>query len=332
MGNKGKILLCLIVWVGLFLLSLQGGASAYGILDYGRLFKGEDEVLMTILMDIRLPRVLVVLLTGAALSAAGGMCQGVFRNPLASPTIIGTSSGSAAAAALMFYSGLATAHWLVLPMAAFVGGGVTTLFLLALVRVRKLYDVQSLLLVGVALNAFFGALTTLIVSLSLEDLEQMRGVMGWLMGGFNAVGWDHVVMGVFPIALGLVLAWPLCLRLDVLALGEGVAQTLGVDNSRLKVLCVLVVALLVGTAVGMAGAIGFVGLVIPHLTRMIVGARHRILLPVSMVNGMSLLLGADLIARTVRAPLELQVGVLVALAGAPFFFWLLMNHTKEAHR
>jgi iron complex transport system permease protein len=265
---------------------------------------------------------------GAALASAGVLSQGLFRNPLADPSVLGATSGGSAGAALMFYFGAAGLQWFSLPLAAFTGALLATGFILHLSSRRFAWTMESLLLAGFAINALFGALTSLVVSLVLEDYQTAPAIMYWLLGGLNARGWEHVAMVFVPLVVALSVAYVVAARLDVLALGEDVARTLSVNVRRLKRASIVVIALLVGVAVSVAGAIPFVGLVVPHLTRLICGPSHRRLVLVSAINGVTLVVLADLAARTLRAPAELQVGVLIALLGAPFFLWLLISRRQ----
>ncbi len=193
----------------------------------------------------------------------------------------------------------------------------------------KTPSMEFLLLIGFAFNALASAMTSLVVALTLEDYQKAQGIMHWLLGGFDGKGYEHVLMALPPLVLGLVWVLSLAPRLDVLSLGEDLASTLSVDIRKLRMHAIAAVALLVGTAVAVAGAIPFIGLVVPHFTRLIVGPAHRRLLVASTINGMSLMLLADLAARTVRAPAELEVGILTSLLGAPFFLWLLWSRQRR---
>ena len=326
MENKtAATLLC----AGVFLLSL-GASLLFGAanISLSDVF-GSDETVRSILISIRLPRTLVAALCGAALAAAGVLSQGLFRNSLASPSILGTTAGASAAASAVFYFGVQSAAWFTVPVASVAGAFATTIFILYVAGLRRLYSLEQLLLAGFAVNAFLSAITSLVVSLVLEDYQKFSALMYWLLGGLNARGWEHFQSGLVPTLVGLVLAYVLAAKLNVLALGEEVAQTLSIDMRKLKLQTVATISLLVGTAVSIAGAITFVGLIVPHLTRLLVGAEHKRLLVLSTINGMSLVMLADLVARTARPPTELQVGVIIALLGAPFFFWLLCKKDSQ---
>lgn len=314
------------------LLSMGIGGSGLTFSDIWQALTQPQEseaVTRTILFDVRLPRIVIAVLCGMALSGAGVLSQGMFRNPLASPSIIGTTAGGSSAAAMAFYFGIHSWHWLSLPMAAFAGAAFATLMIYSIASYRRFFVIEHLLLAGFTLNAFLGSLTSLVISLVLEDHEKFPSAMYWLMGGLNAKSWSHVLFATIPISIGLVFAYQVCRKLDVLALGDEIATSLSINTSHLKRNCILIIALLVGTSISIAGAITFVGLIVPHISRLLVGPSHRRLLLLSIVNGISLVVIADTVARTARAPLEIPVGVLIALLGAPFFFWLLFQKDTQ---
>jgi len=290
----------------------------------------DAELARTILFDIRLPRLIAAALVGGALAAAGVVSQGLFRNDLASPSVLGTEAGGSLAAVLVFYLGAQHTHWVTMPLAAFLGALAATTLVFRLASRTLRMPMETLLLTGFALNALFGALTSLVISLSLEDYQKAGAVLHWLLGGFAAKGWEHVAMGILPVTAGLAMLFALAPRLDVLALGEEVAASLSVDLVRLRRIAVIAMAILVGAAVAVGGAIPFVGLIVPHATRRLVGPSHRRLLVLSTLNGMTLVVIADLIARTIRAPAELEVGILTSLLGAPFFLMLLKRKRRWA--
>ena len=322
------------------LVALHFGASDFGLTDVAKAVRTiaagaplDDhlQTALSILWTIRLPRIFVALLAGAALAAAGTVSQGLFRNPLASPSVMGSEAGASLMAAIVFNAGAAYIHWLTLPLAAFAGALAATSALYALAGARRTRagvfgtSLATLLLAGFALNALFSASTSLFVSLLLEDQERAAAAMHWLLGGFAGKGFEHVTLILPPLALGLTLAWRLSPRLDGLQLGEEVASSLTIDLKKLQRHAFVVIALLVGAAAAVAGAVPFLGLIVPHWSRRFSGPHHRPLLLVSAINGGSLLVIADLLARILRAPRELEVGILTALLGAPFFLWLLLK-------
>ncbi|MBH1933438.1 iron ABC transporter permease [Streptomyces sp. AV19] len=280
-----------------------------------------DRVGESVLWNVRLPRVVLALLVGASLGCAGALMQGVFGNPLAEPAVIGVSMGSAVGAVASIALGLSFFGNWTITACAFVSGLVTVLLVYALSRSGGRAEVVTLLLTGIAMNAFTGALIGL--GVFLADNAQVSQIAFWQLGSLAQATWGKVT-AVLPCAVvGLAVAPLYARRLDLLALGERPARHLGVDVERLRLVLVLVVALLTAAAVAVAGVISFVGLLVPHLLRMAAGPGHRFLVPGSAVGGALVLVSADLAARTAVQPAELPLGVLTALVGSPFFFWLL---------
>ncbi|MEU7134010.1 iron ABC transporter permease [Streptomyces sp. NPDC046261] len=286
-----------------------------------------DRVGESVLWNVRLPRVALALLVGASLGCAGALMQGVFGNPLAEPGVIGVSSGAAVGAVASIALGLSfLGNWTV-TACAFAGGLVTVLLVYALSRSGGRTEVVTLILTGIAVNAFAGALIGLCVFLA--DNAQITQITFWQLGSLAQATWPKV-LAVLPCALaGLAVAPWYARKLDLLALGERPARHLGVDVERLRLVLVLVVALLTAAAVAVAGIITFVGLLVPHLLRMAAGPGHRFLVPGSALGGALVLVAADLAARTAAQPAELPLGVLTALFGSPFFFWLLRRTRRK---
>lgn len=286
-----------------------------------------DRVAESVLWNVRLPRVVLAVLVGAALGCAGALMQGVFGNPLAEPGVIGISSGAAVGAVASIALGLSfLGNWTV-TACAFVAGLATVLLVYVLARAGGRTEVVTLILTGIAVNAFAGALIGLCVFLA--DNAQISQITFWQLGSLAQATWPKV-LAVLPCALAGLLVAPLhSRRLDLLALGERPARHLGVDVERLRLVLILLVALLTAAAVAVAGIITFVGLVVPHLLRMAAGPGHRFLVPGSALGGAVVLVGADLAARTVAQPAELPLGVLTALLGSPFFFWLLRRTRRR---
>jgi iron complex transport system permease protein len=281
-----------------------------------------------ILLNIRIPRVVLAILVGAALSVSGAAMQGLFRNPLADPGLIGISNGAAfaTAVALVLTGPLAMTEWFrgaVMPMAAFVGGVVSTLVVYRLSTTDGRTHVATMLLAGIAVNALTGAGIGYLVFLA--DDNQIRDLTFWLLGSLGGAQWS-TVLTVAPFLLAAVFWLPgLARGLNAMLLGESEATHLGFRVERLKKVIILLVGLSVGAAVSVSGVIGFVGLVVPHILRLWIGPDHRFLLPGSALLGALLLLGSDLAARTLAAPAEIPIGVITASVGAPFFLWLLMT-------
>ncbi len=283
-----------------------------------------------VVVDIRLPRLLLGALVGAALAVAGAMLQGLFRNPLADPGLVGVSAGAALGAVLVIVVGggllapLAVAVAVgALPIAAFCGGFATTLILYAIATRRGRTSVATMLLAGIALGAFAGAVTSFLVYRA--DDAQLRELTFWTMGSLSGATWLKLALAAPPILAVLALAPFIARGLDALVLGEAEARHLGVDVERLKALIVFAVAVMVGVSVAFTGVIGFVGIVVPHLLRLAIGPEHRTLLPAAALLGASLLVGADIICRIVVAPAELPIGIVTALIGAPFFVSILLR-------
>ncbi len=280
-----------------------------------------------ILWVIRLPRVLMGGLVGAGLATAGALLQGVFRNPLADPGLIGVSSGAALGAVAVIVMGFAPLGIFTLPVVAFIGGTCTTLLVYHLSQRNGRTDIASMLLIGLALNALAGAGTGLLTYLA--DEPQLRSIVFWTMGGLNGVLWE-MTLGAAPcIALALLLAPMLSRPLNLFALGEAEAQHLGVEVEQVKRRAVLLAALATGAAVAVAGPIGFVGLIVPHIIRLVAGPDHRLLLPACALMGATLLMLADLLARTIAAPAEVPVGLITAFAGGPFFLALILRARRQ---
>lgn len=286
-----------------------------------------DRVGESVLWNVRLPRVVLALLVGASLGCAGALMQGVFGNPLAEPGVIGISSGAAVGAVASIALGLNFLGNWTITVCAFVAGLGTVLLVYALSRSGGRTEVVTLILTGIAVNAFAGALIGLFVFFA--DNAQVSQITFWQLGSLAQSTWPKV-LAVLPCAvLGLLVAPFHARKLDLLALGERPARHLGVDVERLRIVLVLVVALLTAAAVAVAGIISFVGLLVPHLLRMANGPGHRFLVPGSALGGALVLVVGDLAARTVADPAELPLGVLTALFGSPFFFWLLRRTRRK---
>jgi iron complex transport system permease protein len=280
------------------------------------------------LWAIRFPRVVMAALVGAALATGGALMQGVFGNPLADPGVVGVSSGAAVGACTVIVLGLAFAGpWTVATM-AFVGGLLTTILVYLTARENGRTEVVTLVLTGVAVNAVAGAALALLTFLG--DTQAREQIVFWQLGSLNGTRWPYVAVVAPIVLLGIAGAVAVARRLDLLALGERSARHLGVDVERLRVVCIVLVALLTAGAVAFCGIIAFVGLVVPHLIRMAVGPGHRVLIPASALGGAVLLLAADLVARTAVPYADLPIGMLTALVGGPFFFWLIRRTRRSA--
>lgn len=286
-----------------------------------------------VVLDVRLPRVLLGFIVGAATAVAGAVMQGLFRNPLADPGIVGVSSGAGLAAALWFVLGGGIAAALPaaiagfgLPFAAFLGGLAVTTVLHLISRHDGRTSMVTLLLAGIALSAFAGAGIGVLIFIASD--QQLREFTFWTLGSFGGATMAKVIV-VLPFTAALILMAPALARgLDAIALGEAEAFHLGIDVERLKRLAIAAVAAAVGASVAVSGIIGFFGLAIPHLVRLAIGPTHRALLIVSALFGGAMMVAADLLARSIAAPAEVPLGVITAAFGAPFMLWLLMTRRR----
>lgn len=275
-----------------------------------------------IVLSLRLPRVLGAALVGAALAMAGALLQGLLRNPLADPYVLGTSAGASVGGTV----GLLVAGplgYLIVPAFAFAGALASTAFVWRIARVGPHLPIVSLLLAGVVLSTFAGSVVALLLVMSDRLQLRLAAVLGWLMGGISVVSWAQLVVVAALVAAALALGMLAAARLDALAFGEDVAAALGVDVEALKRTVLGASALLTASAVSLAGLVGFVGLVIPHAVRIVLGPAHIRLLPACALAGATSLVLADLLARVALAPAELPVGVITGLVGGPFFLALL---------
>jgi iron complex transport system permease protein len=286
----------------------------------------------TVVWSVRLPRALVGFVAGGGLAVGGAALQGLFRNPLAEPGILGISAGASLGAVLSIYCGLAARAVWALPVASFLGAAVDAVLVFAIAarRGRGRVFTGTLLLVGVAMAALAVAFTTFILSISLSSYDVGRQIVYWLLGGLEGRTWDHLWLGAPAIVAGSALLLAQARELDALLLGELAAQSVGVDVPAVRLRVVLSVSLIVGAAVAVAGPIGFVGLLVPHLLRLVVGAPHRGLVPLSFLGGGIFVVLADVVARTLLVPAEIPVGIVTAAMGAPFFLALLVRRDSQA--
>ncbi|MEM1117015.1 MAG: iron ABC transporter permease [Bacteroidota bacterium] len=308
------------------LVSALGLAPPASVAGVEAAFTAQQEA---VLLSIRLPRVLLGALTGAGLAVSGAVLQGLFRNPLADPGLVGVSSGAALGAASGIVLGTATVFGPVGVAAwAFVGGLTTTFVVYRIATRRGRTSVTTMLLAGIAINALCAAGVGALVLFA--DDGQLRDLTFWTLGSLGGATWEALgVTSVFVIGTLAAAPW-LARALDAMLLGEAEARHLGVRTERVKGVVVVLAALAVAAVTAVAGLIGFVGLVAPHLVRLVLGPGHRALLPISALVGAALLVGADLGARLVLAPLEIPIGIVTALVGAPFFLGLLLGERPDA--
>lgn len=301
------------------------GAVAIAPGDVLSALLGADNTNGTIIRELRLPRVLGAALVGGALAAAGTLLQGMLRNPLADPFVTGTSAGASLGAVLAVALGFEPA---LVPLAAFAGAIAAIALVWRLARLGGRTTVLTVLLAGVVLTSFAGALVTFVLVSSDRLALRLRAVLGWLQGGISVISWNELAVAAVVVAVGVIGALLLAPRIDAYAFGEETAAALGVDLDRTTAAVLAATALLTGAAVAIAGLVGFVGLVIPHALRFLLGATHRRLIAASIPAGAIALVLADLGARTALAPAELPVGVITGLVGAPFFLALLVRSRR----
>ncbi|NIS67414.1 MAG: iron chelate uptake ABC transporter family permease subunit, partial [Proteobacteria bacterium] len=278
----------------------------------------------TIILSIRLPRILLAAVVGGALSVAGSIFQALLRNPLADPYILGVSSGSAVGAVLAMMLGLAATS-LGLPLASFLGAIGTVLIVFNVGRMGRRVHTNTLLLAGVIINAFFGAVLMFLISIS--KTEALHSIIFWLMGDFSFADYRGLTLASPYVLTGVLLAYFLARRLNLIVAGEEEASQLGVDVERVKKYAYALASLITAAAVSVCGLIGFVGLMIPHMIRLILGSDHRLLIPAAALWGAGFLVICDTLARSILAPMELPVGVVTAAFGAPFFIYLLKTRS-----
>ena len=283
-----------------------------------------------IVWSVRLPRVLVGVLSGGALAVAGAALQGLFRNPLAGPGIIGTSAGASFGAVLMLLTGLAAQSALWLPLAAFFGAFAALWLAYGIATSGGRTPVATLILAGIACGAFFTAMTSLLISLSFHEWQVASEVVFWMMGGLDSRSWVHVWIALPFVAGGTGVVWFCSRNLDLMLMGEESARTLGADTQATQRAVLVGAAMLTAASVAVSGVLAFVGLVVPHMIRLVVGPTHRHLLPASILGGATFLVACDIVARSAFAPTELRLGVVTAAFGAPFFIWLLLARRRQA--
>lgn len=317
-----KVLVALGTLVAvLFFGSLMIGPAGLGLGESLRaLVTGQGGAVVLVMQEIRLPRALLGLMTGAALGLSGAAMQGYLRNPLAEPGLIGVSASAALGAVLALQTGLATLFSLALPLSALAGAALAVLLILGLAGPRG--GALALILAGVAISALAAALTSLVLNLSPNPFAAME-IVYWMMGSLADRSMDHVWLATPFMLIGLAMMLSIGRSLDALTLGEDAAASMGVSLVRLRLMLIGGTALAVGASVSVAGSIGFVGLVVPHVLRPLVGAQPSRLLPASALGGAAVVLAADIAVRLIAPDQDLKLGVLTALIGAPFFLHLI---------
>ena len=286
-----------------------------------------QSAIATIILDIRLPRVILAGLVGAALATAGATYQGLFRNPLADPYLIGVAQGASLGAVIGF---LLPVTWNIagfglIPLLAFIGALLATVTVYLLARVGKTLPVTTLILAGVALSALLSSIVSYLI---ISSGDKMHGIIFWLMGSFSLSQWSEIKIALPYVAVGTAVIIIFARLLNVMQLDEEQAQQLGVNVERLKLILLAAATLITAASVAFVGTIGFVGIIIPHAVRLIWGADHRFLLPLAVLTGAVFMILTDLVARTILAPAEIPIGVITAICGAPFFLYLLRRRKK----
>ena len=283
-----------------------------------------------VIEQIRLPRIFVAALVGAALAVAGTTMQGLFRNPMADPGIIGVSAGGAVGAVVAIATGLTGLFFLALPAFAFLGATAASFLVYGIAAIGGRFSMATLLLAGVAVNAFLGAIVSAVIIL-LPNNVALREILFWLAGGLDSRSWEHVQIAAPLILLGLAVTLAMARDLNLLMLGDDEARSMGVRVGFTRPLLLAAAALTTGAAVAVSGIIAFVGLVTPHMLRLILGPDHRVLVPMSAAGGAVFVIVADTVARTIIQPAEFRVGILTAFVGAPFFILLLIKNRRQVY-
>ena len=283
-----------------------------------------------VIEQIRLPRILVGASVGMALGVAGATMQGLFRNPMADPGIIGVSAGGAVGAVVAIATGMTGLFFLALPTFAFLGAVAASFLVYGIAAVGGHFSMATLLLAGVAVNAFLGAVVSAIIIL-MPDNELLREALFWLAGGLDSRAWEHVRVSAPLIFGGVAVILMMSRDLNLLMLGDDEARSMGVRVGLARVTLLAASALATGTAVAVSGTIAFVGLVTPHILRLVLGPDHRVLIPMSALGGAIFVILADTVARTIVQPAEFRVGVLTAFVGAPFFILLLIRNKRRVY-
>jgi len=287
-----------------------------------------DEAAANILWNIRMPRVVLAGLVGAALAIAGAAFQGLLKNPLADPYTLGVSSGAAVGAVMTLFFGISIPFLglFTLPVISMIGALITMLAVMGFARlVDRSMKMETVILTGIIFSSFLGSIMSLMIALTGEELRQ---IIGWLLGSVSMRGWAYVQMALPFVLVGSFVLWLYRRELNAMLFGEERAQHLGVDVKKSKMAILIGGSVLTGSAVAVSGTIGFVGLVVPHITRLVWGSDHRHVLPLSFINGAALLIVCDLVARTIISPTELPIGVITAFIGAPVFAFIFFRQRR----
>lgn len=290
---------------------------------------GADEIATNIVWKIRMPRVVLAGLVGASLAIAGAAFQGLLKNPLADPYTLGVSSGASVGAVTTLFFGISVPFLgiFTLPVFSMIGALVTMLLVISFAKlVDRAMKMETIILTGIIFSSFLGSVISLMIALTGEELRQ---IISWLLGSVSMRGWSFVQMAVPFVMIGTLLLWVNRRELNAMLFGEERAQHLGVNVKKRKTMILIGGSMLTGTAVAVSGTIGFVGLVVPHMTRLLFGSDNRHVLPLSFINGAALLIICDLVSRTIISPTELPIGVITAFIGAPVFAFIFFRQRKK---
>jgi len=329
---RNPFVVALFTLIVMLILSMAIGSVFIPPMDVLRVLTGNaaNETFSTILLDIRLPRTILIALVGAALAGSGATYQGLFRNPLADPYLIGVASGAGMGAiiAMSIRWPYTTLGLFAVPFAAFIASLLTVYLVYKFAQIGRTVPTTNLILAGVAVSSFATSITTFLM---LRSSGEVRRAIGWLLGGVSLVGWD-VTLALIPyLAIGMTMLVFTGYSLNLLQFGDDQATQLGLNVRRARIVIIVASSLVTAAAVSFAGIIGFVGLIVPHIVRIWWGVDYRRLIPLSILGGASVLLIADVVARIVLAPQELPVGIVTALAGAPFFLWVLRRAKNQGY-
>jgi iron complex transport system permease protein len=324
-----QVFFALALLSGTLLFSLCLGAESVSPLTLMAALWGDDTPFSLLLWDWRLPRAITAGMVGALLGLSGCLFQGVFRNPLAEPFLLGSAPGAALGATLAILMPMSLPTLYTLPFFAFIGALGATLLVIAITRSLGLYEIAGLLLAGVAVSAFLSATRSFLMLALSDESVSLQVVLSWTLGGVQTPFWDELLVLALVSLGGGIAAFGCARGLDVLGLGEDVAANMGMNVPKFSILVLLLASALVALAVMWGGTIGFVGLIVPHLARMWGGAMHRWTLPFSAVLGAALLMVLDGLARSVLQPADIPLGLLTAMLGAPFFIVVLARWRRS---
>ena len=328
---KRPLLLALLLLAATLLLSLAIGSVFIPLHELWNILRGAGEKTYTLIVwDIRLPRTVLIALAGAALGGSGAAYQGIFRNPLADPFLIGVASGAGLGAVIAMSIKWPYSFWglMAIPLAAFLAALLTVFIVYNLARVGRTVPTTNLILAGVAFSSFATSLTSFLM---LRSTSEVRRALGWLLGGISLTGWNAVLSLLPYLAVGFGVLLISGHALNLMQFGDEQAQQMGLNVTRSRALLLGAASLTTAAAVAFAGIIGFIGLIVPHIVRIWFGADYKRVIPLSILGGASALLLSDVIARVVLAPQELPVGIVTALVGAPFFLWILRRAKNQGY-